>query len=71
MSGRSCRITDYVAHRIVEREKALISDTVDLKPQIDMSAADAPKKKGSPFVLLLVAICVGLLTYWAAGALSR
>lgn len=66
-------ITDYVAHRIIEREKALVSDTVDLKPQIDMSAAkETPReKKGSPLVLLVIAIFVGLLTYWAAGALSR
>ncbi len=66
-------ITDYVAHRIVEREKALISDTVNLKPQIDLSApaVEAPqKKKGSPLVLLIVAVIVGLLTFWAAGALT-
>lgn len=66
-------ITDYVAHRIVEREKALVSDTVDLKPQIDTAPRkEAPKeKKGSPFILLLVAIAVGFAAYWAAGALSR
>lgn len=67
-------ITDYVAHRIVEREKALISDTVDLKPQVDLrTAKEEPKakKKSSPLALLLVAIVVGLLTYWAAGTLSR
>lgn len=68
-------ITDYVAHRIVEREKALISDTVDLKPQVDLSppaaTPDVPKeKKSSPLVLLIVAIVVGLLTFWAAGALA-
>lgn len=65
-------ITDYVAHRIVEREKALISDTVDLKPKIDMSAKkEEEKKKSSSLALLIIAIVVGLLTYWAAGALTR
>jgi hypothetical protein len=67
-------ITDYVAHRIVEREKALMSDTVDLKPQVDLRTAKEepkPEKKSSTLALLLVAIVVGLLTYWAAGTLSR
>jgi hypothetical protein len=68
-------ITDYVAHRIVEREKALISDTVDLKPRIDFSPAaakDAPKeRRGSPLLLLVVAIVVGVLAYWAAGNVTR
>jgi hypothetical protein len=64
-------ITDYVAHRIVEREKALISDTVDLKPRIDLQPAatkGAPKeRRSSPLLLLIVAVFVGLLAYWAAG----
>lgn len=68
-------ITDYVAHRIVEREKALISDTVDLKPQIAFSPApakEAPQeRKSSPLLLLVVAVFVGLLAYWAAGNFTR
>jgi hypothetical protein len=67
-------VTDYVAHRIVEREKALISDTVDLKPQVDLSSAPAPdakERKSSPLLLLIVAILVGLLAFWAAGNFTR
>jgi hypothetical protein len=74
-------ITDYVAHRIVEREKALVSDTVDMKPQVDLTTpvpAPAPaaplpveQQKASRTVLVVIAILVGLLVFWATGALWR
>jgi len=66
-------ITDYVAHRIVEREKALASDTFDAKamtataPAPEMSAE--PERKSSIPLLLFVALAAGLLSYWGAGAL--
>lgn len=67
-------ITDYVAHRIVEREKALISDTFDARAMAAATDGAAPaaageERKGSVWLLLLVALIAGFLAYWGAGAL--
>jgi hypothetical protein len=69
-------VTDYVAHRIVEREKALVSDLVHV-PQPPRTVPPEPKvvseyePKGSLVVLALVAVIAGLLSYLLAGALWR
>lgn len=62
-------ITDYVAHRIVEREKALISDLGTFTPPPKTAAPPAAnhEPKGSFAVLLLLALIAGLLAYWATG----
>jgi hypothetical protein len=69
-------ITDYVAHRIVEREKALVSDTLEVKPRVEIAAAPAPlpqdtPRKSSLTQIFVVAVFVALLAFWAAGALWR
>jgi hypothetical protein len=70
-------ITDYVAHRIVEREKALVSDTVEMKPQFVVPTAapaaepeDRPRKSSS-LLIFIVAVLAGLFAFWAAGSLGR
>lgn len=66
-------ITDYVAHRIVEREKALASDSYDAKAMAGAAATPDPaagqERKSSIPLLILVALIAGLLSYWGAGAL--
>lgn len=70
-------ITDYVANRIIEREKALISDLAPV-------AAPKPRPPAEPTVkreeyepksslgwLLFTALLAGLLAYWMAGAFLR
>jgi hypothetical protein len=64
-------ITDYVANRIVEREKALISDLAPVPVRPRLAAAEpaaAYEPKGSPLMLALVALIAGLLAYLVAGA---
>ena len=65
-------ITDYVANRIVEREKALISDLAPVPVRTRPATAEASagyEPKSSPLMLALVALVVGLLAYIVAGAL--
>lgn len=69
-------ITDYVAHRIVEREKALISDLGTFTPPVretrEEAADEAPiatrEPRGSLTLLILLALIAGLLAYWATGS---
>ena len=70
-------ITDYVAHRIVEREKALISDLGTFTPPVreahEEAAEEAPaiatrEPRGSLTLLILLALIAGLLAYWATGS---
>lgn len=66
-------ITDYVAHRIVEREKALVSDLVPVpmpKPRAEPPAVDH-EPKGSLALLALLALIAGFLAFWGAGFLLR
>jgi hypothetical protein len=68
-------ITDYVAHRIVEREKALVSDLIETGtvtasvPTATVKAEEAYEPKGSLLLLVLLALIAGFLAYWGAGAL--
>jgi len=65
-------ITDYVAHRIVEREKALVSDLIETKPvavPAPAKEAEVSEPKGSLLLLVLMALIAGVLAYWGAGAL--
>lgn len=65
-------ITDYVAHRIVEREKALVSDLIETKPvavPAPAKEAEVSEPKGSLLLLVLMALIAGALAYWGAGAL--
>ncbi len=77
LQGMTQAITDYVARRMVEREKALVSD---LGPQAaaitEANAADneetPPKAKGSVssiLLMLILGIGVALLSFWGAGVL--
>lgn len=64
-------ITDYVAHRIVEREKALVSD-LGTTPPAAAKRLDTPERrepKGSLLLLAVLALVAGYLAYWGAGAL--
>lgn len=63
-------ITDYVAHRIVEREKALVSDLVEPMKIAAAAPAAAKEPRGSLVLLAVLALIAGALAYWGAGALS-
>jgi hypothetical protein len=64
-------VTDYVAHRIVEREKALISDLAPVpvrpRPATEPQAAQY-EPKSSPLMLALFALVTALTAYIIAGA---
>jgi hypothetical protein len=63
-------IVDYVAHRIVEREKALVSDLIETAPTAaPEKEAEVYEAKSSLLMLALLALIAGLLAYWGAGAL--
>jgi hypothetical protein len=68
-------ITDYVAYRMVEREKALASDLPSEGAVArSATAADAPvmpqkpaKAPGTLLPLFLTAVVVAFIAFWAAG----
>lgn len=75
-------ITDYVAHRIVEREKALVSDLVDTsafaaaRPQSTPPVANpvpepvaVREPRGSLVLLVVLALIVALIAYLGMDAI--
>ena len=67
-------ITDYVAYRMVEREKALVSDTpreagVADKPMAATAGDTKPPAKAgnSLWLLFILAVVVAFAAFWSAG----
>ncbi|MFC5066734.1 hypothetical protein [Flaviflagellibacter deserti] len=77
LPGMTQAITDYVARRMVEREKALISDigpqAATVAETYASDAEETPRKvKGgvsSLLLMLILGIGVALLSFWGAGVL--
>lgn len=68
-------ITDYVAYRLVEREKALASDLPSEAasprtaptPSVPTAKAKPETSRGSLLPLFLIAVVVAFVAFWSAG----
>jgi hypothetical protein len=68
-------ITDYVAYRLVEREKALASDLPSeaaipgkaSTPSVPSAKAKPETSRGSLLPLFLIAVVVAFVAFWSAG----